>query len=336
MATSASSSVNPALLSAKLDALVRDLGVPDAPPASGGGGGSVTCHDGVGYVLTSPASKVRALGPAWLWALKNGLSELVMFDDDHAPDLARRAALLNTIKTSVRQIAGTSSQVAVSNLLPSPPSLDHKVLDLSDAFAQAGAIPVDDYGRLVAEVNGLEVARAFIDDSAEAEMAGRAEGLVIEVGVGQADRELHQLVHSNLGTVEAVSRAAEMVSAIRSPGAEPHPLNRLGRARWLRSEAVADPGIVGVGSLTPVPPLRWRDTVLGIEPACAVSESSVVVFSAGVDPDLVPEALEYRYRANPDAELVIVMAERDVLPTVDRLIQLCPNAQLMTVTTPWS
>lgn len=327
MASPAANTVNPALLGAKLGALVRDIGIADAPTAEGGGGAAVLNHNGVGYVIAAPAMGVRSLGPALLWAAKNDLDEVVLFTDDHGGDLARRATLFPAIATVVRVVQQASSQPATAQLLEGPPPLDERVLELGDAFAGAGAIPVDDFGRLVGEVHGLEVARAFLNEADE---------LVVEVGVGQADRELHELVHSNLATVDAVTRAAEMVNGFRSPEAEPHPLNRVGRARWLRSVAVADADLIGVGELAPVPPLRWRDTVLGIEPACAVSDSAVVVFSAGVDPDLVPEALDYRNREAPGAELVIVMAARDALPTVVRLIESCPNTRLKTVSPPWS
>lgn len=327
MASPAANPVNPALLGAKLGALVRDMGIADFPTAAGGGGAAVIKHDGVGFVIAAPAMGVRSLGPALLWAAKNDLDELVLFTDDHGGDLARRATLFPKIAAAVRVVDKASSQPAIAQPLKLPPALDVRVLELANTFAEAGAIPVDDFGRLVGEVHGLEVARAFLNDADE---------VVVEVGVGQADRELHELVHSNLVTVDAVTRAAEMVDGFRSPDAEPHPLNRVGRARWLRSVAVSDVDLVGVGELVPVPPLRWRDTVLGVEPACAVSKSAVVVFSAGVDPDLVPEALDYRNREAPGAELVIVMAARDALPTVARLIDSCPNTRLVTVSPPWS
>jgi hypothetical protein len=326
VASPAVNTTNPALLVAKLGALVRDIGLEEVPTPSPGGGGAATQDEGIGYVLHAPEYGIRSLGPALLWTIKNNLGSLVLFSDDHADHLARRAGLITNIDVSVRQVTNATSQPTEPLALAPPPELPAEVLDVSSIFLEAGTVPVDDFGRLVAETVGLEVARAQLDQDGALEVA---------VGVGQADRELHELVHSNLTTVDAVTRAAAMVAEFRQPNAEPHPLNRLGRARWLRSLAVKDPALVGVGVLAPVPPLRFRDTVLGTEPTCATSESAVVVFSAGVDPDLVPEALEYRQRHNPDAELVIVMASNDTLPTVARLMETCANTRVVEVSPPW-
>lgn len=326
MASPAINRTNPDLLAAKLGALLRDLGLEELAKATPGGGGAATQVDGVGYVLHAPEYGIRSLGPALLWALKNNLASLVLFSDGYAGDLARRAHLITAIDVAVRQVTEATSKPAEARPLALPPELPAEVLAVSKTFIEAGTVPVDDFGRLVAEAVGLEVARAQLDNDGNLEVA---------VGVGQADRELHALVHSNLTTVDAVTRANEMVSEFRKPNAEPHPLNRLGRARWLRSLAVAAPALVGVGVLSPVPPLRFRDTVLGTEPTCAISGSSVAVFSAGVDPDLVPEALEYRDRHDPNAELVIVMTANDTLPTVGRLIDTCVNTRVVEVSTPW-
>ena len=327
MASPAINPTNPALLAAKLGALVRSLGVDAVPAAEPGGGGAATQLDRVGYILHAPEHGVRSLGPALLWAVKQELSEVILFSDNHSGDLARRAQLFSAIPISVRRVVDTRSQPAEPSDLLLPPDLPASVLEFGPTFVEAGAVPVDDFGRLVAESVGLEVARVEVDEAGE---------LVVDVGVGQADRELHELVHSNLTTLDAVTRAATMVAQFRQPNTAPHPLNRLGRPRWLRSLAVGDPSVVGVGKLAPVPPLRARDTVLGTEPTCAVNESSVVVFSAGVDPDLVPEALEYRQRHNPEAELILVMAAKDALPTVTQLIDMCDNTRVLQMASPWS
>ncbi len=326
MASPAISHTNPKLLAAKLGALVRDLGVPDAPAARPGAGGAVTILDGIAYILHAPELGVRALGPALLWATKSDITSIVLFSDDWAGALARRAQLISGSEVSVREVSTATSRPAEPEELQDPPQLDSKVLDMAETITLGGATPVHDFGRLVGEVEGLEVVRIKSAEDGSARL---------DVGVGQADRELHELVHSNLSSVEAISRASAMVGEFRSPGAAPHPLNRIGRPRWLRSIVVGDPAVLGVGALRPVPPLRESDTVLSVDPVAAVNDSVVVVCSSGVDPDLVPEALEYRERHDPNAELVIVLTASDRLPTTDRLIASCQNTRVVEIASPW-
>jgi hypothetical protein len=326
VASSAISQTNPKLLAAKLGALVRDLGVQDAPAASPGAGGAVTILDDTAYVLHAPELGVRALGPALLWATKSDVTSIILFSDDWAGPLARRALLISGSEVAVREVSEATSKPAAPEELLDPPRLDSDVLDMAETITLGGAVPVHDFGRLVGEVEGLEVVRVkSAEDSS----------VRLDVGVGQADRELHELVHSNLSSVEAISRAVAMVGEFRSPGAAPHPLNRIGRPRWLRSIVVGDPAVLSVGALTPVPPLRESDTVLSVDPVAAVNGSAVVVCSSGVDPDLVPEALEYRERHDPNAELVIVLTASDRLPTTDRLIASCQNTRVVEIASPW-
>lgn len=326
MASVALNTTNPALLVAKLGALVRDIGVSGVPLGAPGGGGAATRHEDVAYVLHAPENGIRSLGPALLWTARAGLEQLVLFSDSHAGDLARRAKLFDAIEISVREVVGASSNLAPATALVSPPVLSPKVMALSETLASAGTTPVEDFGRLVGEVAGLEVVRATGGDSGS---------VTIGVGVGQADRELHELVHSNLETSAAIARAAAMVAPHRQPGAPAHPLNRLARGRWLRAIAVDDPSAVGVGVLNPVPPLRASATVLENDPPAALSDSAVVVFSDGVDPDLVPEALEYRQRHGSQLELVLAIAAKDRLPTIDRLIALCRDTRVVAIPSPW-
>ncbi len=326
MASPAISQTNPKLLAAKLGALVRDLGIADSPPPEPGAGGAVSILDGTAYVLHAPELGLRALGPALLWATRAGATSLVLFSDGNAGALARRAQLITAFDVSVRQVVDATSQPAEIVELANPPELEDAVLDMAETISSSGAIPVVDFGRLVGEVEGLEVVRIQSTDDGPPRL---------DVGVGQADRELHELVHSNLSPPEAISRAVAMVGDIRRPGAAPHPLNRIGRPRWLRSIVVNDPSVLNVGKLSPVPPLRESNTVLSSDPVSAVNETSVVVCSTGVDPDLVPEALEYRQRHNPDAELVIVLTSSDRLPTTDRLIAACENTRVVEIASPW-
>ena len=115
------------------------------------------------------------------------------------------------------------------------------------------------------------------------------------------------------------------VAAHRAPGAEPHPLNRLGAERALRAAVIADPALVGARSLRPGQPPVARTNVKDAAPCVAVGESEdgsgvVVVCSVGVDLDVVPYALDAWLGAGgDDARLVVALPARDLLPVTAAL-----------------
>lgn len=332
------------LVEAKLRGLTRRLTDQTlvTKKAPGGSGGLVASQ---GYLVldsgsesagmtrrraTGENSVIRGLGPALIWSRSVEATKLNLFVDDGGPALARRAAYFGDHIT-VWEVEGAEPKPVTAAPLESPPVLSPEVLSWQTLIIDCGATPVDDFGRLVAEVKGLEVARVVVEDDGST---------VLEVGVGQADRELHRLVHSNLDAEGSLRRAVAMVSETRVPGVVRHPLQRLARERWYRSAIVAEPSLVGAKSLVPVAPLRERATLLGTQPSAAVGVALdgspvVVVCSVGVDPDLLPEAADYRQRSNPDAALIIVIPERDRLPTIDSLISQLPNARFESVAPPW-
>lgn len=277
------------------------------------------------------AANERMAGPAMVWALRSGLTRLfVLAGPEHAGDLARRTSGLAGLEVEVLAMDGTELVPATATPVAQPPELSRAVWDLASLISEAGARPVDDHGRIVAEVVGLEVARIVEPDDGPA---------VIEVGVGEADRELHGLVHTSMDTDTAIRRAVAMVAAERRPGSM-HPLSRMARERWIRSVLLDDPSVVGASSLTPVPPMRARSTVLGNVPIAAVGERRdgaplVVVCSTGIDLDVVPEAADYRRRHDPDAQLVIVVPDRDRHSTTESLVAMSPATELVAVAPPW-
>ncbi|MFT7601728.1 MAG: hypothetical protein ACI8TP_004689 [Acidimicrobiales bacterium] len=287
-----------------------------------------------GLILAEGAGAIGVLGPALLWAKKHDVATLHLLSDDAAPHLVRRAQWFESLGVSLEvwQIHGTEVVVAEAAPIAEVPELGADIWALAGVMTESGARVVDDHGRLVAEVAGLEIARVERDP----------QGLpVIEVGVGQADRELHHLVHSNLDIDTALKRAVGMVAAHRSPGAPPHPLNRLARERWLRSLVLDDPSLVGATTLEPVPPLRPRSTLLGTQPVAAVGTTTegspvVVVTSVGVDPDLAPEAADYRGRTNPDASLIVVVPPRDTYQLTVDLVDALGRAKLVSLEPPWA
>lgn len=325
------------LFAAKLRALVRALegdgaaaGATEAP--FGPGAGLVAGPEG--WVLVVERAD-RGLGPALLWARRHGVRRLsVLVDDsagaDTASVLARRAALFADPPV-VLAVEGTGAVPAQ----PAPPmvfpALAPEVAAMAARIRAAGAEPVPDDGTLVAEVNGLEVARVEVD----------ARGPWLDVGVGRNDRLAHRMLHG--GDPEpALARVVAEVAALRRPGAPDHPLNRMARERWLRHEVIRRPWLVGASWLEPLPtPVPRRDIR---EPAPAPARGAddagrpvVVVCSTGVDPDLVPVAADVRAAVAPAGRLVLAVPERDAHPaTTELAAALRQAAEVVTLPAPWA
>lgn len=270
-------------------------------------------------------------GPALIWALRSGVDHLhVVAEAEHAGALARRVTAVEALRIDVVAVDGVELVAADPEPIVLPPVLSAGVWDLAPILSEAGARPVDDHGRVVGEVAGLEVARIDEPDGEPAR---------IEVGVGEADRELHTLVHSNLDIDTAVRRAVSMVASERQSGSM-HPLARMARERWIRSVLIDDPASIGLASLTAVAPLVARSTVLGNVPSAAVGktpdgQSVVVVCSSGIDLDVIPEASDYRQREAPDAALWVVIPERDRHAVTESLVEITRDCTLLTITPPW-
>ncbi|MGF1596438.1 MAG: hypothetical protein ACFCVK_05835 [Acidimicrobiales bacterium] len=274
----------------------------------------------------------RALGPALRWAASRGAPRLELLALAAAGDLARRAALLASGPgpiVTVWRVEGAEVSPARPAPVATPPVLPAAHWALAGVMTEAGARPVDDHGLLVAEVAGLEVGRVVEGDH----------GPTIDVGVGQADRELSQLIHHDDDPGQGLRRVIGAVAAHRRSGSH-HPLTRLARQRWLRSVVVDDPSLVGAERLDPLVPLRPRRHLDPRQPSAAAGHRAdgtplVVVAAAGIDLDLVPEAADYRQRWNPEAELLLVMPERDVTLS-SGLVDRVPRCRAEAVAEPWA
>ncbi len=329
-----------ALFQTKLQGLVRSiiddgLELVDAPGGAGGIVASGQRSEGFLLLVADPktGSQIRAIGQALVWASRFEVEKVhLLAESGCSADLARRARYFVEGEPSIQvwSIEGTELHQPAPADLILPPVLDPGELEFAPLMRAAGTRPVDDFARLVAEVAGLEVARVSTGDH----------GSYLEVGVGQADRELQLLVHGGLERQEALERAVGLVLDHRRPNAPLHPLNRLARERWLRSEILDRPDLLGLARAEPLPPLRPRATLLGTEPCAAIGfdnagVKTVVVCSVGIDVDLAAEAADYRERTAPEASLTIVVPARDqhraIVRTLDRLNQ----ATLMSFPPPW-
>jgi hypothetical protein len=181
--------------------------------------------------------------------------------------------------------------------------------DLVALLEAAGLEVVVEDGVVLGEVLGLEVAR----------IEHGPDGPRLAVGVGRFDREATEMTHAHLAPADQVARVVDIVARYRVPGAAPHPLNQLVPERWLRSHLVADPGLVGLAELRPVPSAVGRPNLLASGVASAVGATPdgvpvVVTCSTGVDLDLVPAAADDRAAHAPDARLILAVPARDALP----------------------
>lgn len=330
------------LTTARLRSYVRTLRQTDLSGPEIDSGTAMAGHivDGQATYL---ADDERGLGPALWWATTRGFTSLdvvvekrfpgasnaadPMSVDEVSGHISRRASLLDA-EISVWQADGTDLSPAASIAAVVPPELPASHWVFAGPMSDAGARPVDDHGRLIAEVAGLEIARVTAND----------ESIELEVGVGQADRELQQYIHGGATDDDNLRRCVASVSRDRKVGSGTHPLTRVVRQRWLRSILLDNPNLVGLADLEPVVPLRPSATVLRIDPAAAYSptDNVVVVTSVGVDPDLIPEAVDYRQRVDPTAKLLIVLPHRDKELATGRLIGLVRNAQVISIDEPWS
>jgi hypothetical protein len=308
---------DPSLLAAKLRALVGHQGTATTFP---GGAARVDSATRSGWILADD-NAARALGPALVWAERHGVDparlHVIVDDPTTAGTLARRATqfadppIIETVDADARTTTPARPAPPLDLEQPAPPD----DMQFARTLKAAGAEPVVEHGVLVGEVNGLEVARV-VDGQ-------------LEVGVGKHDRHAQTLVHGDRPMGEALAAAVAFVRRHRTPGAEPHPLNRLARERWLRADLIQHHG----DDLRPISSPVERDDLRVDTPAPAASADNrtVYVCSTGIDLDLVPVAADARLGIGEDAHLVLVVPPKDDHPITRRLAaRLTKPAEIVT------
>jgi hypothetical protein len=149
------------------------------------------------------------------------------------------------------------------------------------------------------------------------------------------------MLHGDLPPTEQLARVSEIVREHRHPGAEPHPLNQLVPERWLRARLLADPGRIGLRELraapAAVPRTNLRDKGVAIAlGARADGQPVVVACSVGIDLDLVPAAADARLLHAPEADLLVVVPERDAHPvTLALAARLVRPAEVVALAGDW-
>jgi hypothetical protein len=322
------------LLTAKLRAL---SGAPVDARAADFAGGAALLDGERGWLLLG-ATPLTAFGPALVWAERAGIRQLsLLIDDADAAAVVARRARLFTDPPEVLVVSGTTTVPAEPVMAEDhwdAPSAPHLAELLIDADLE---VVVED-GIVRGEVLGLEVARIVHGTTSTGTPIDEP---VLEVGVGEADREMTAMVHGGLPPMDQLRRVRDIVLEHRRADALRHPLNQLAPERWLRARLLRDPGMVGCAELRAAPPAVPRPNLrdpavafaLGVDDA---GETVVVACSVGVHLDLVPAAADARGVLAPEARLLLALRARDAHPVTKALAtRLRSPAELVTVRDDW-
>jgi hypothetical protein len=320
------------LLRVKLRALVTSHwpDAADAEPASVADGVALQAG-GRAWVLVEEPDGGRGFGRALLWGLHQQCGELhVLIDHPASAEAAARQAACFRIPVTVWRVEGRELVRAEPMPLPPEPPLDPDLEPMIPLIEAAGAESVVEWGRLTAEVLGLQVAEAYTGEG----------GTWIEVGIGKHDRLAAALAWTDIPPEEALERIVEIASEARRSSAH-RPLNQIGRERWLRHRLVHEPDRIGARRLEPVsPPVPLTDLRAPLL-APAVGEDAdgrpiLVACSVGFDPAFVPMAAELQTARFPKAELVLVLPRRDVHPLIRQAAEaVAGGATIRTVPDDW-
>lgn len=317
------------LLGVKLRALAAEhLDAPiEAEPATLPHGVALRHEDAAWVLLEGDAQ--RGLGAALAWAIRHDARSLEVVAESGGGVLARRAAAF-TLPTAVWYAQERTLLPVVAEPLVPPPRPREEHLAFAPMIAAAGADPNVEHGVVFGEVRGLEVCRVvdqpttgfFAEPGMPVPMPAAAGGLQLEVGVGATDREAFQMLHGDVPTPDALASVVASVATHRAADAGQHPLNRLGRERFLRWRAIAAPASVGLAELRVAEPPLPRPNLKDPVPCVAIGTADdgaevVVVFSAGVDVDLLPFVADVQAMYDRLPIVVAVTARDDVALTRD-------------------
>ncbi len=312
-------------------AIARDAFDLDPEPASiDASPFGVVVDDGGHVVIVSSSEDLAVLGGVLVWVGRNPRPQVDLVVEHHASIHARRASVLAP-SLSVHELDGADVKPAVPTAISPPHEPPDDIVSLIAMIERAGAAAVTEDGIVRAEIAGLEIGRVVTGPT----------GSTLEVGVGRFDREAGALLHADRAPEPTLVATLEQVVQHRHPGAVSHPINRIGRERWLRSIIVDDPMSVGCSRLELTEPVPPRTSLLETRPAALVGVTSegvsvLVVCTVGVDLGVVPEVADLLAVTGATA-VKVAIPERDQLPYLNDLIELLPvPAELVSIETPWS
>jgi len=248
-------------------------------------------------------SPERSFGQALVLAARNNAETLDVLMDSESAAVARRAQLFEPSPT-IWRVRGTDLELAEASA-PEPvvaADLEPRIAALLDVD---GVDVIVERGVIIGECRGLEVAR----------VTGAGAEQRLDVGVGAYDQGAFAVINPDLTPVEALTNVVGQVLDRRRRGGEPHPINRLARERWVRSELLDDPSLVAMESLDVVEPLTAREGIKDVAIAAALGQTSegervLVACTVGIDLDAVPAAADLA-AVHDASKIVIVLPDRD-------------------------
>lgn len=294
--------------------------------------GAALDTDGVWTVLIE-ANATTAFGQAITLAFRHRADSVDMLigeDADVAGAVARRGALFDPSPT-VWQVDGTEVRAAQATAIPTVPApeLAPEIAAVVEGFEVE---TVTEHGVITIEYRGLEVGRVMLD---------HAGAQRLDVGVGAYDQGAFATINPGLSSSDALRSVLDQVTQHRRRGAEPHPINRLVRERWLRAELIEEPERIGLKSLERVATLNARDGLYDVIAAPAIGVDAagaqvLVVCSVGVDLDLVATAADLCGHHGAE-RIVLVLPERDQYPVTRELAdRLRVPVEIATADEPWA
>jgi hypothetical protein len=338
------------LLGVKLRALVAaNVGSDIATDVASFTNGAAIVVDRNAWVLIDGDAS-RSFGGALSWAIRQSATSLNVIADSGVELVARRSERF-TFPTRVWRSQDHELLPVTVGQFSSLPSPSSEHLDLMGVIEAAGAFANVEHGVVFGEVRGLEVCRvvdqptvglfvelgdmspdlpaALLDANNSTDLGPRRfEGVQLEVGVGANDREAFRLLHGDIPTVEALRGVVEAVESHRSIGAPQHPLNRLGKERFLRWRLEQEPTLIGMSEVRPAePPVarpNLKDPVPCVARATFDGRSTSVVCSTGIDLDLIPFVADVQ--AMYGDPVIVATPQRDLVPITHELASLLTSS----------
>lgn len=279
-------------------------------------------------VVVSSVDDLGVLGGVLVWLDRNPMATADLVVEHHPGIHARRARLLAP-DVGIHGLAGTEIRPSAPEPIAPPHPTPGDLAPLVAMIERSGAQAVIEDGIVRAEVAGLEVGRVVTGTDASS----------LEVGVGRFDREAGVLLHAGRPVEPTLVDTIAQVRTHRSAGAVSHPVNRIGRERWLRELVRVDPALAGVSDPVLVEPIPPRVSLLEASAAALVGLDAgrrvLVVCSVGVELGLVPATADLVVTHRPD-EVRFVLPRRDRLPFLERLaIRLEVPVGFVEIAVPW-
>ncbi len=261
-----------------------------------------------------PALPRGWLGGAVLLAIRQQMSTLFLMAEHFTGDDARRSSAFG-LQPTLFNIVGRSLTPVVAEEFVEREYPTAMVEMFSGLITQAGAEPVVEHGVLRAEVLGLEVGRAELDDDGVPQLS---------VGVGRHDRLAQSMMY---GVTEVGRSLGEAVAAVRSyrrGDAGIHPANQLSPERWLRDLVVMQPSLANVAAPVTAVSGTIEPRLKVPSPAYALNASSdvLVACTVGVDLDAIAAAADAAlfYGAS---RIHLVTPAGDDVPAIRELAAAC-------------